>query len=102
MQQLALDIEARARAANNLAELHFSIANDAYGLVGFRQALVFAGDGDNSTLAAVSGLARPTEDSPYLIWLRRVWPWVLKRLDGKQGWCTMPHEGDDGVPAGLV
>ena len=102
MQQLALDIEARARAAANLAELHFSIANDAYGLVGFRQALVFAGDGDNSTLAAVSGLARPTEDSPYLIWLRRVWPWVLKRLDGKQGWCTMPHEGDDGVPAGLV
>lgn len=102
MQQLALEIEARARAANNLAELHFSIANDAYGLVGFRQALVFAGDGDNSTLAAVSGLARPTEDSPYLIWLRRVWPWVLKRLDGKHGWCTMPHEGESDVPAGLV
>ena len=102
MQQLALEIEARARAANNLAELHFSIANDAYGLVGFRQALVFSGDGEDSSLAAVSGLARPTEDSPYLIWLRRAWPWVLKRLDGKAGWCVMPHEGEENIPAGLI
>lgn len=102
MQQLSVEIEARARAALHLAELQFSIANDAYGLVGFRQALVFSGDGEDSALAAVSGLARPTEDSPYLIWLNRAWPWILTRVDGKPGWCVMPHEGETHIPTGLV
>ena len=71
---LATTLEARARAATSVAELGFSIANDSYGLLGFRQALVLQGDGPGAALLTVSGLARPTEDSPYLIWLRRAWP----------------------------
>ena len=69
-------LEERARAAESAQALAFSIANDAYPLLGFRQALVFAADGAPWTLLAVSGLARPTEDSPYLVWLRRAADWL--------------------------
>ena len=79
-------LEARARAANTVAELGFSIANDPYPLLSFRQALVFADDGTRGELQAVSGLARPVEDSPYLVWLRRVWPWLREQFAAAPGW----------------
>lgn len=79
-------LEARARSANTLAELGFSIANDSYDLLEFRQALVFDGDKAASRLLTVSGLAHPTEDSPYLIWLRRTWPWLQEQLSRQPGW----------------
>jgi hypothetical protein len=66
-------LEERARAADSPAALAFSIANDAYPLLGFRQALVFDAAW---ALRAVSGLALPTEDSPYLVWLRRAAAWL--------------------------
>lgn len=97
-------VEARARAANTVAELGFSIANEAYGLMGFRQALVFEGDGASARLTAVSGLARPTEDSPYLVWLRRTWPWLQARAAAAPGWLPMPSEeqGAQGAPEGVL
>ena len=84
--------EARARAASNVTELVFSVANDAYDILGFRQALVFAGDASAASLTAVSGLARPTEDSPYLVWLNRTWPWLHARAVEAPGWLTIPTE----------
>ena len=98
---LVAAVEARARAATTVAELVFSIANDAYGLLGFRQALVFDGEGASAKLMAVSGLARPTEDSPYLVWLRRTWPWLQARAAAAPGWVAMPSEAE-GAPAGLL
>lgn len=87
---LAAGLEARARAAENVAELAFSMANDSHACLPFRQALVFAEDG---RLLAVSGLARPSEDSPYLIWLRRAWPWLAGRLPDEPAWFA-PGAGD--------
>ena len=81
-------LEARARAAGNLAELGFSMANDSYGLLPFRQALVFAGSEDDSRLLCVSGLAKLAEDSPYLVWLQRSWPWLQQRFGTGAAWCT--------------
>lgn len=78
-------LEARARAADSLPELAFSIANEPYGLLGFRQALVLRGDA-RARLMAVSGLAKPTEDSPYMVWLRRMWAWLHPRLSAAPGW----------------
>ena len=98
---LVASLEARARAANSIAELSFSIANDAYGLLGFRQALVFEGGGQDSRLLTVSGLARPTEDSPYLVWLRRSWPWLRQQVALNPGWFERPAEAVD-VPAGVM
>lgn len=83
-------LEARARAANTPAELAFSIANDSQGLLQFRQAFVMAGSGQQARLLTLSGLALPTEDSPYLIWLRRCWPWVQQRLCDEAGWLQSP------------
>lgn len=90
--------EARARSATTVTELVFSIANDAYGILGFRQALVFDGDGAAATLTAVSGLARPTEDSPYLVWLRRTWPWLHARAVANPGWLAMPVDATGAPP----
>ena len=83
-------LEARARAANTPAELAFSIANDSQGLLGFRQAFIMAGNGRQARLLTLSGLALPSEDSPYLIWLRRCWPWVQQRLGSEAGWLASP------------
>ena len=94
-------IEARARSATTVTELVFSIANDGYGLLGFRQALVFEGDGAAAVLTAVSGLARPTEDSPYLVWLRRAWPWLHARAAAAPSWQTIPTDTSDVPPAVL-
>ncbi|MBS0455059.1 MAG: HlyD family efflux transporter periplasmic adaptor subunit [Proteobacteria bacterium] len=64
-------------AADSLNALAFSIANDAYPLLRFRQALVFAQHAPSQyELLCVSGLAKPQEDSPYLVWLRRTVPWL--------------------------
>lgn len=101
LASLVAAIEARARAANNLAELGFSIANDAYGLLGFRQALVFQGASEQARLMTVSGLAQLSEDSPYLVWLRRALPWVQRQLEANPGWLPMPDETTD-MPADLL
>lgn len=92
-------LEERARAATTVAELGFSIANDSYGLLGFRQALVFEGAGTQGLLLTVSGLARPTEDSPYLVWLRRIWPWLQAQLEAAPGWYVPPTPGSGQVAA---
>lgn len=99
---LVTTLEARARAATTVAELGFSIANDSYGLLSFRQALVLDGDGPRAALLTVSGLARPTEDSPYLIWLRRAWPWIHQQVQDKPGWLPQPSEDAPGLPPGLL
>lgn len=99
--RLVASLEARARAANTLAELGFSIANDSYQLLEFRQALVFEGDEASSQLLTVSGLARPAEDSPYLIWLRRAWPWLQQQLTAHPGWFQPPENALD-IPPGIL
>ena len=101
MAALTARLEARARAANTVAELSFSIANDSFDLMPFRQALVFEGDGPDAVLLAVSGLARPTEDSPYLIWLRRTWSWLHDQASQKPGWVAQPEDSPD-LPPGML
>ena len=54
-------------------------------LLRFHQALVFACHDSRNELLAVSGLAKPTEDSPYLVWLERASRWVAAH-------CTEPRE----------
>ncbi|MFK0090629.1 efflux RND transporter periplasmic adaptor subunit [Pseudomonas sp. NPDC090755] len=90
--QLLLAIAAlrdRALAADSLNALAFSIANDPYALLQYHQALVFQQQGQNLALLCVSGLGRPTEDSPYLVWLQRAVRWVAAQLeDDKPRWLA--------------
>lgn len=74
----------RALGATSLNALAFSMANDLYPLVPFRQALVFAQHEAGLELLCVSGLAKPSEDSPYLIWLRRAMVWVSGLVPGEE------------------
>lgn len=99
LSELVTTLEARARAANSVAELGFFIANDAYNLLGFRQALVFEGGDNASRLLNVSGLARPTEDSPYLVWLARTWAWLRPQLEVAPGWFT---PSTSNIPSGVL
>ncbi|MCK9237945.1 MAG: biotin/lipoyl-binding protein [Thiopseudomonas sp.] len=85
---LLFELEARARAATNLAELCFSIANDSHGLLPFRQAMVFSGNGRDSRLHTVSGLTKLSEDSPYLLWLKRIWPRLQEYCQQAPAWLT--------------
>ena len=75
-----------------LPELGFSIANETYGLLNFRQALVLRGQGAQARLVAVSGLAKPGEDSPYLVWLRRAWAWLYPQVSEKPGWFVADEQ----------
>lgn len=95
LAKLLLGIEAQARAASTLEELGFSIANESYGLLGFRQALVLRGGDRHARLLTVSGLVKPTEDSPYLVWLRRVWPWLHDHVRENPGWFQPDEAGVD-------
>ena len=86
LAELLLSLEHQARAAQNVAELGFSIANESYPLLGFRQALVFRATGRQAQLQTLSGLASPPEDSPYLIWLRQAWPWLAAQVAAEPVW----------------
>jgi hypothetical protein len=91
--QLLLQLDAlrdRALEAQSLNALAFSIANDLYPLLHFHQALVFARRGKRLELLSVSGLARPSEDSPYLVWLRRASNWMGAQV-GNEPVCLDQH-----------
>lgn len=78
-----------------MSELVFSAVNDTYPLLAFRQALAFRDDAPGFALLAVSGLAESTGDSPYLLWLRRLWPWLRKKLPEQGGWFVPDALPDD-------
>lgn len=86
-------LEARARAADSIIELGFSIVNDSYSLLPFRQAFVYRADGEG--LLTVSGMARPVEDSPYLLWLRRSWPWIREHIAAAEEGCWLEPRDDE-------
>lgn len=96
LSALVADLEARARAAESVAELAFSMANDCFTALPFRQALVFD---EGGRVLAVSGLAKPGEDSPYLLWLKRVWPWVVAQLPPAGGWFAPAAQSLADAPA---
>lgn len=93
--QLLLQLDAlrdKAMAAETLGALAFSMANDLYPLLPFHQALVFGQSKAGLELLCVSGLARPSEDSPYLVWLRRASRWLAGRLaDAQPTWLTLDN-----------
>lgn len=83
------NVRDKALAADSLGGLAFSIANDLFPLLRFHQALVFACHESRNELLAVSGLAKPTEDSPYLVWLERASRWVAAQLpDATPSWLA--------------
>ncbi len=79
-----LALRDRALQAETRNALAFNMANDLYPLLRFQQAMVFAQHGDSLELLSVSGLAKPSEDSPYLIWLQRSSRWLASQLGASE------------------
>lgn len=67
-----IDVERQARSAQTVPALSFSMANDAWGLLGYRQALVLRKSAGRWGAQAISGLVEAGETTPYQNWLRRV------------------------------
>ncbi|MEI6721797.1 MAG: HlyD family efflux transporter periplasmic adaptor subunit [Betaproteobacteria bacterium] len=70
--------EERCRAAPTVEALAFTIANETFQVVPYRQALVWRQGLAGPDLMAVSGLVSLPEDSPFTVWVRRLvkafWP----------------------------
>lgn len=81
LSALAMALRDRAMAAENLAALMFSIANDPYPLLRFRQAVVLVPKPGGAEVPCVSGLATPKEQTPYLGWLKRATRWLDTTLE---------------------
>jgi hypothetical protein len=70
--QQFIQLEERARGARTVPELIFSLANEPWQLLPYRQGIVWQFRDEKPRLRIVSGLAQLTEDSPYTVWLRRL------------------------------
>lgn len=94
-----LHLEARARAARDLASLDFVIANETWQLAPYRQAAVFRRDAlGRPMLAAVSGLAVLEGDAPFTLWITRLAAYAWKSFPELRAFTArdLPAEFADG------
>ncbi|WP_110640821.1 HlyD family efflux transporter periplasmic adaptor subunit [Salinicola sp. CPA57] len=75
------ELRDRAMAASTLAGLGFSIANDPYPLLRFRQGLLLVPVASSPSVMCVSGLATPQEQTPYLNWLKQATRWLNQEFE---------------------
>lgn len=79
--EVFIALEQRLRAARTPDELAFTLANESYRLLPFRQAHVWVHDGGGRpVLHTVSGLATLESESPLTVWLRDLGRWLGKRM----------------------
>lgn len=89
-----LDLEERARGAKTLRELTFTIVNETFRLLPYKQCVLWESDGGvRSKLRSVSGLTKLTEDSPNTLFLKRLGSIISKRL-GDEGEYFVASEFD--------
>ena len=69
-------LQERTRLARTLPELMFSLANETWQLLPFRQAFVWQSRSGKPLLHTVSGLARLGDDSPLTVWLQALGRWI--------------------------
>lgn len=97
-----VQLEKRIRRAATPEEFGFLVVNETHALVRYRQAILWRRTGvGNGKVSAVSGLALPDANAPFLVWLCR----LLKHLDSKAGvggaieavdaTLLPPHLGED-------
>lgn len=78
---LLLQLQRRARTAED-EELPFIMANETRQLLKYRQAALFSLNRGRTRVQAVSGLAVPDPNAPYVQWLSKFAKWRLERADG--------------------
>src|SRR3954469_19670751 len=99
-----VQLEKRIRHAATVEEFGFLVVNETHALVRFRQAVLWrrtnVGDGK---VVAVSGLALPDADAPFLVWLGKVLKITAGRreiepVDARQLPLEMGGEWADWLP----
>jgi multidrug resistance efflux pump len=91
------DLEERARQAKTVSELIFTIVNETYGLLHYRQAILWeVNSARASKLRLVSGLTKLGDDSPNSIFLRRLGREIAKRI-GEDGEYYVATEFKDAL-----
>jgi Biotin-lipoyl like/HlyD family secretion protein len=76
------EIEQLARGARDIPGLSFCMANDAWGILGFRQAIVLHKHVGRWVVRSVSGLVDVGETTPYQNFLRRIGAILEKQSPG--------------------
>lgn len=101
--QLA-ELEGLARQAQSLRELGHHLANDAHGLLDYRQALVVANEPQRWRLLNISGLVSVDENTPYRVWLDSTLPWLRQQISSNElTWLELAtvKETPEEIVAGL-
>lgn len=81
---LLLSLSQRALRAEDLAELGFVIANETWHLLHYAQAVVFFPDTFGRCVpSSVSGLVSCADETPYMLWLRRVGTALSGAFEGR-------------------
>jgi Biotin-lipoyl like/HlyD family secretion protein len=92
-----VQLEKRIRHAATLEEFGFLVVNETHALMRYRQAVLWrrtASSGEGKVVA-ISGIALPDADAPFLVWLRK----VLKAVgDSREIEPVDAH----GIPPGLA
>lgn len=71
------------RNKRTMSELGFTISNDTYKVVPFRQCIFWVNRNGKPKVRTVSGLSDFEDDSPFLIWLERLIKSKMKDVDPK-------------------
>jgi hypothetical protein len=79
-----VQLEKRARHAATPEELGFLLVNETHSLVRYRQAVLWRhGRRGEGKVAALSGLASPDGNAPFMVWLRRLLERIGEAPDAK-------------------
>ncbi|MGB5426906.1 MAG: hypothetical protein WBN95_08950, partial [Gammaproteobacteria bacterium] len=80
-----LQLEKDIRHAENIDKFNFLVVNDARRLIDFHQAVLCKLEPPaSSSIQAVSGLAAIDRNAPYIIWLKKVFKFLLKQTDARK------------------
>lgn len=82
-----LQLESQVRKSKNPREFAFKAVNDTLKLIRYQQAvLIKKRMGANTRIIAVSGVDKPNRNAPYIIWLQKLFKYILKnkKLDTKR------------------
>ena len=123
---LMLQLEKQIRHAKDAAEFGFLVVNETRRLLRYDQALLWRRSGWSAKIIAVSGVDRPNDKAPYILWVQKICKYfsghdsfqspcliveeqVPKRLrdgwrkwmGGEAVWCPLSG-GDGAVLGGLL
>lgn len=69
---LVLELEKQARHAASAAELGFVIVNETHNLTPYRQAVLWVAEEAGGRVVAMSGLAAPDRNAPFVVWMEKL------------------------------